>query len=88
MTINKELFNLTTDTGYEFQLRIADIDDKLAVEFYDVKHNQFITRYYAESLLNRVSYGLSLQGGVPVWSIDHDSMEQVKHWLKWYIQTA
>jgi len=64
------------------------------VEFYDkrfphTEHGQFVSRYYLSTLTERDnSNGLNLSGGVPNWSIDGDTMNQVTAWLKNYQQQA
>lgn len=53
------------------------------VEFYDMKHNQFVSRYYLSTLLDIPDgQGLLLDGGNPVnWSLDSETMDGVKNWL-------
>ena len=57
------------------------------VEFYDTtslpNRDQFISRYYAETLLDRdPQYGLNLDGGVEAWTVPSDQMEDVVSHLK------
>jgi len=53
------------------------------VEFYDAKNDQFIGRYFSNTLLERDhDYGLDLHGGVPEWGIDRYTMKQVFRWLQ------
>jgi hypothetical protein len=71
-----------------------DIDkpDGPLVEFYDTRydHNsdwleefkgQFVSRYYAETLLGHDG-GLCLDGGVSDWHVSAGNMIQIKKWLK------
>lgn len=68
-----------------------DKEDPL-VEFYDsryphTEHGQFVSRYYASTLLERVKdVGLDLYGGVNDWKIEAEEMKTVVDWLK--IETA
>jgi hypothetical protein len=68
-----------------------DIDEPL-VEFYDTRydHNsdwleefkgQFVSRYYAETLLGHEG-GLCLDGGVSDWHVSVGNMADIKKWLK------
>lgn len=64
-----------------------DKDDPL-VEFYDsryphTEHGQFVSRYYASTLLERVkNVGLDLYGGANDWKIESKEMDTVIDWLK------
>lgn len=58
-----------------------DKDDEL-VEFWDTKHDQFVSRYYKSTLLERDSGGLLLQGDVPEWSISSVGMNEVREMLR------
>ena len=51
------------------------------VEFYDTTDGQMVTRYYADTLLD-VTGGLSLNGGVPEWTVSAEDMRVVVDWLK------
>ena len=77
-------FNFTNADGYEFKLSISSEGDANGdiVEFYDVKHNQFVSSYYVRTVLQHNGGRLCLQGGVPEWSVDAESMRLVKDWLK------
>lgn len=64
---------------------------KLLVEFYDYryrddkewKRGQFVSRYYAETLLKHdLNFGLSLDGGVPEWTVSAESMREILAWLR------
>ena len=63
-------------------------EDKASVEFYDTRYDhtplgQFVTRYYADTLLEADGWGpLVLDGGVPSWTVDGDAMDQVIKFLK------
>jgi hypothetical protein len=57
------------------------------VEFYDARfphtrYGQFVSRYYADTLLTGRLRGLNLNGGVPNWSIDADTWTTIEQWLK------
>ena len=57
------------------------------VEFYDRRHmhtprGQFVTRYYAHTLLDRPIGGLTLDGGVPAWTVGADDMRLVLAYLR------
>lgn len=59
--------------------------DDWIVRFYDIKDTekfgekgQFVTSYYANSILeHRKGTGLSLQGDVPAWTVDAETMDYV-----------
>lgn len=60
---------LTNDTG------------KPMVEFYDTRyphteHGQFVSRYYASTLLPWEGTGLNLDGGIPDWQLDAPAMKE------------
>ena len=64
---------------------------KPLVEFYDFRHRndttwkrgQFISRYYAETILKHdPHHGLSLDGGIPAWTVPAESMRQILTWLR------
>jgi len=51
------------------------------VEFYDTRYphteyGQFVSRYYAKTLLPHRGGGLCLDGGIPNWSLDAAAMEE------------
>jgi hypothetical protein len=57
------------------------------VEFYDTRYphtefGQFVSRYNMTTLLSRkLDIGLDLDGGIPDWKIDAESMNKVTSWL-------
>ena len=51
------------------------------VEFYDYINDQFISSYYASTLLQGTR-GLALCGHVPEWAIDSLNMDYVRLWIK------
>lgn len=64
---------------------------KPLVEFYDYRHRddkewkrgQFVSRYYAETILKHdLNFGLSLDGGVPAWTVSAESMREILAWLR------
>lgn len=60
-------------------------DGETMVEFYDLSYpdkfgerGQFVSRYNLSDLAGRAyAYGLDLDGGVDVWTVDVDAMMQV-----------
>jgi hypothetical protein len=57
------------------------------VEFYDARfphttYGQFVSRYYANTLLTGRLHGLCLDGLVRNWSIDADTWSTIENWLK------
>jgi hypothetical protein len=63
------------------------------VEFYDRRHDfepdlgQFVSRYFADQVIGhnwrgeKPTPGLSLNGGVPDWSVDGAAMDVIIRWL-------
>ncbi len=63
------------------------------VEFYDATYSeengdtrfdpegQFVSRYYAETILERDDCGLDLMGYEPAWKVDYKAMRKVRAWL-------
>ena len=54
-------------------------EGSLMVEFYDIRYphteyGQFVSRYYAKTLLPHRGGGLCLDGGIPNWTLDAPSM--------------
>lgn len=63
---------------------------KPLVEFYDYRHRndqewkrgQFVSRYYAETILeHNPNNALSLDGGIPAWTVPPVSMREILAWL-------
>lgn len=57
------------------------------VEFYDARFphsdlGQFVTRYYQDTLLAVEGGGLSLDGGIPAWTLTEANMREVRAWLQ------
>ena len=64
------------------------------VQFYDMTHadapaktsfkdkGQFVSSYYAATLMEHPRGGLDLHGGEQAWQIDGHSMDQVRVWIK------
>lgn len=69
----------------ENSLSSGKMSDDWTVKFYDIKNSekfgekgQFITSYYASTILeHRKGTGLSLQGDVPAWTLDAETMDYV-----------
>lgn len=64
----------------------AEGDEQATVRFYDRRYNftdhgQFITSYWASTIVNKPVGGLVLQGGVPDWYIDTRAMFGVWVWV-------
>jgi len=92
--------NITGIDGRPFEIRIIREGDKYGrdnclthedprpmVEFWDMKHNQFVSRYYVDTLLGRDGYvrghgALNLDGREPVWTIDAVQMAKVRSELE------
>lgn len=64
---------------------------KPLVEFYDYRHRndkewkrgQFVSCYYAETLLEHdPNFGLPLDGGIPEWTVSAESMREILAWLR------
>jgi len=64
--------------------------DEVLVEFYDrtqdpikFPQGQFISRYYASTLLKSEAHvkGLCLHGGIPSWNVDAKTMAEIINWI-------
>jgi hypothetical protein len=70
--------------GYGVNDVIIHDDETPLVEFYDSRHTrinprgQFVSRYYASTLLEGKNRGLALDGGVPEWTVSAKDMETVR----------
>ena len=91
--IQVEKFNVRfVKTGDRYGLKDCLINDKAPmVEFWDStkwdadfsSRGQFVSRYYASTLLERPHHlGLCLDGGVPEWSISAEDMEEVLNYIE------
>jgi hypothetical protein len=66
--------------------------DKPLVEFYDARYphtefGQFVSRYYVSTILGTDGYGdakggLSLDGGIPEWTVSAQDMDTVRNFLQ------
>jgi len=66
--------------------------DRPLVEFYDARYphtqfGQFVSRYYVSTILGTDGYGsaeggLSLDGGIPEWTVSADDMATVRTFLQ------
>ena len=89
-----EKFNVRiVKTGEKYGRNDCLVNDKAAmVEFYDSRYDhadflgrgQFVSRYYVSTLLEESQYpnGLSLDGGIPEWSVSADGMNQVLEFIQ------
>lgn len=76
--------------GYGVNDCLTNDSGQVLVEFYDNRYTegftplgQFVSRYYAETLLMRPSRcGLSLHGGEPSWTVSPEEMEVAEAWLR------
>jgi hypothetical protein len=67
-------------------------EGKPLVEFYDARYphtefGQFVSRYFVETILGDDGYGpkatgLSLDGGIPEWTVSASDMVTVRNFLK------
>lgn len=66
------------------------------VEFYDASQcvikfgprGQFVSRYYCSTILeNEFPWGLSLDGGIPQWSVSSSGMAHVKDFINQALST-
>jgi hypothetical protein len=65
-------------------------DQAPMVEFYDSRYNQsdwmgrgqFVSRYYVDTIMDDTyPNGLSLDGGIPEWTVSADEMNEVQQFL-------
>jgi hypothetical protein len=94
--------NMKFDNGYgiEMYARLRTDKEKITIEFYDARydfskdlhaegiHGQFTGgSYYLETFMNiKDGNGLPLNGGVPDWTMDGDSVAEVKAWATGILQ--
>lgn len=80
-----------TGEGYGLNDCIINEESVPLVEFYDSRYQsprsprgQFVSRYYASTLLNgdTDTRGLSLDGGIPEWTVSAEDMKTVHNHLK------
>ena len=57
------------------------------VEFWDNKHDQFVSRYDYMTMLQHDG-GLDLQGDVPAWKVSAEGIDKVKWFLLGEIEKA
>lgn len=88
-TIKVGLFNVKlVKAGETYGLNNTLRADKPIVEFFDSRHpqglhGQFISRYYADTLLAHPDeHGLLLDGGSPDWSITKEGVALVKEFIR------
>jgi hypothetical protein len=77
---------------YGLNFCLTHNQDKPLVEFYDARYphteyGQFVSRYYVETILGDDGYGpksggLSLDGGIPEWTVSAKDMDIVRNFLK------
>jgi hypothetical protein len=87
ITVDK--FNVrVVNTGDKYGRDFCLTNDKAPmVEFYDTRYphtqyGQFVSRYYVDTLLERDTGGLCLDGGVPSWTVSAEDMATVRNFLK------
>lgn len=93
ITVDK--FNVrvvTKGEKYGLNFCLTHNGDKPLVEFYDARYphtefGQFVSRYYVSTILGTDGYGsaeggLSLDGGVPEWTVSAYDMETVRSFLE------
>ena len=74
--------------GYGLNDSLIHDKDGVLVEFYDNRHGtdrgQFVSRYYASTLLENDNRGrgLILDGGVPAWTVPANDMALVREYLR------
>jgi hypothetical protein len=76
--------------GYGVNDAIIHDKDRPLVEFYDCRYTkinprgQFVSRYYASTLLESENRGggLSLYGDVPEWTVSAEDMKTVYQYIK------
>ena len=78
-----------TGEGYGVNDCIINEEREPLVEFYDSRYQsprsnrgQFVSRYYASTLLDGKNGGLSLDGGIPEWTVSPEDMATVRNHLK------
>lgn len=79
------------DTGDRYgRNKCLTNDGDPMIEFYDATYaddprfdpkGQFVSRYYIRTILERDGFGLDLDGGIDVWTIDAEAMTEVRAWL-------
>jgi hypothetical protein len=75
---------------YGLDFKLTHDKPEPLVEFYDTeyrhtKYGQFVSRYYLSTLLKDAGWqnrGLDLQGDIPKWKIDAETMQKIIAWLK------
>lgn len=87
----KDMIQVTNDSGVTFNVRIkkSDTEGRDSVNFYDTRYDfteygQFVTSYYAFTLLEGGDYsrGLSLDAGVETWDVSSENMKEILEWLR------
>ncbi|RLF56017.1 MAG: hypothetical protein DRN27_10025 [Thermoplasmata archaeon] len=101
MSDQNPILKITTDKMHKFGVRIVNTGDHYGlndvlvndgdplVEFWDhttFEEGQFVSRYYVKTILDH-EYGhdLNLDGGIPEWSIDANSMTTIVGWLNFIL---
>ncbi len=78
--------------AYGLDFKLTHDKEQPLVEFYDARfehtpYGQFVSRYYAETLLEgyekgRTAGGICLEGGVPDWNLSGAALGRVLDWVK------
>ena len=88
--VKVEKFNVRiVNKGEKYGLNDCLTNNKAPmIEFYDSRYQgcegrgQFVSRYYTSTILDgEYANGLSLDGGIPAWSVSADGMKQVVEFL-------
>lgn len=77
--------------AYGLDFKLTHDKEKPLVEFYDARfehtpYGQFVSRYYAETLLEgyekgRTAGGICLEGSVPEWNVSGGALGRVLDWV-------
>ena len=78
--------------AYGLDFKLTHDKEQPLVEFYDARfehtpYGQFVSRYYAETLLEgyekgRTAGGICLEGSVPDWNLSGAALGRVLDWVK------
>lgn len=61
-------------------------DNTPIIELYSAESNQFISSYYCPTFLeDKNGNALSLDGGVPAWTLTYDDLGEIQDWVGEYL---